>query len=247
MSNSLSMSVANLGLMRAFDEIAKAAGVTYKEVVRSEAAKILEAASKNTAAAQVKLIEENAKAAAWRKLSNGKTYKMSWKMPDAVWLLVQKQIAASIKRRKAARGLAKKSWKQVADDLGLSIAVPSYVEAATTPKGDYPEDGKATEESRVKPARSGLPRCKRLIAWRCSDCDVFIERTMLSLSAIEAHCGISAEKWRPGIFVGVLPNGPPPGRPGFGSQVSNWLGAPHSQRRMQRFSARFASSARAGL
>ena len=148
MSNSLSMSVANLGLMRAFDEIAKAAGVTYKEVVRSEAAKILEAASKNTAAAQVKLIEERAKAAAWRKLSNGKTYKMSWKMPDAVWLLVQKQIAASIKRRKAARGLAKKSWKQVADDLGLSIAVPSYVEAATTPKGDYPEDGKATEESK---------------------------------------------------------------------------------------------------
>lgn len=148
MSQSLSMSVANLGLMRAFDEIAKAAGVTYKEVVRSEAAKILEAASKNTAAAQVKLIEERAKAAAWRKLSNGKTYKMSWKMPDAVWLLVQKQIAASIKRRKAARGLAKKSWKQVADDLGLSIAVPSYVEAATTPKGDYPEDGKATEESK---------------------------------------------------------------------------------------------------
>ena len=148
MSQSLSMSVANLGLMRAFDEIAKSAGVTYKEVVRSEAAKILEAASKNTAAAQVKLIEENAKAAAWRKLSNGKTYKMSWKMPDAVWLLVQKQIAASIKRRKAARGLAKKSWKQVAEDMGITIAVPSYVEAATTPKGDYPEDGKATEESK---------------------------------------------------------------------------------------------------
>lgn len=142
------MTVANLGLMRAFDEIAKAAGVTYKDVVRSEAAKILEAASKNTAAAQVKLIEERAKAAAWRKLDNGKKYKMSWKMPDAVWLLVQKQIAASIKRRKAARGLAKKSWKQVADDLGLTIAVPSYVESATTPKGDYPEDGKATEESK---------------------------------------------------------------------------------------------------
>ncbi|NBR49590.1 hypothetical protein EBU02_12250 [bacterium] len=130
MSQSLSMSVANLGLMRAFDEIAKAAGVTYKEVVRSEAAKILEAASKNTTAAQVKLI------------------KMSWKMPDAVWLLVQKQIAASIKRRKAARGLAKKSWKQVAEDMGLTIAVPSYVEAATTKNGDYPGDGKATEESK---------------------------------------------------------------------------------------------------
>ncbi len=147
MSQSLSMSVANLGLMRAFDEIAKSAGVTYKEVVRSEAAKILEAASKNTLAAQVQLIEKNVKASPRRKL-NGKLYNMAWKMPDALWAQAQAQIAASIKRRKAARGLAKKSWKQVADDLGLSIAVPSYVEAATTPKGDYPGDGKATEESK---------------------------------------------------------------------------------------------------
>ena len=141
------MSVANLGLMQAFDEIAKAAGVTYKEVVRSEAAKILEAASSNTLAAQVQLIEKNVKAAPRRKL-NGKLYKMSWKMPDAVWAMAQAQIAASIKRRKASRGLAKKSWKQVADDLGLSIAVPSYVESATTKNGDYPGDGKATEESK---------------------------------------------------------------------------------------------------
>ena len=147
MSNSLSMSVANIGLMRAFDEIAKSAGVTYKEVVRSEAAKILEAASKNTIAAQVQLIEQRVKSKSWRTLSNGKTYIMSWKMPDSVWALAQAQIAASIKRRKAARGLAKKSWKQVAADMGLNIAVPSYVEAATTPNGDYPEDGKATEES----------------------------------------------------------------------------------------------------
>jgi len=146
MSQSLSMSVANLGLMRAFDEIAKAAGVTYKEVVRSEAAKILEAASRNTLAAQVQLIEKNVKAAPRRKL-NGKLYKMSWKMPDAVWAMAQAQIAASIKRRKASRGLAKKSWIQVAQSIGLSVSAPGYVESATTKNGDYPGDGKATEES----------------------------------------------------------------------------------------------------
>jgi len=140
------MSVANLGLMRAFDEIAKAAGVTYKEVVRSEAAKILEAASRNTLAAQVQLIEKNVKAAPRRKL-NGKLYKMSWKMPDAVWAMAQAQIAASIKRRKASRGLAKKSWLQVAQSIGLSVNAPGYVESATTKNGDYPSDGKATEES----------------------------------------------------------------------------------------------------
>jgi hypothetical protein len=37
------------------------------------------------------------------------------------------------------------------------------------------------------------------------------------------------------------------GRPGFGSQVSNWLGAPHSQSRMQRFCAFRASAANTGL
>jgi len=148
MSNSLSLSVANLSLMSAFDQIAKAAGVTYKEVVRSETAKILEAASKNTIAAQVQLIEQRAKSKSWRKLSNGKTYMMSWKMSDSVWALAQAQIAASIKRRKAARGLAKKSWKQVATSIGLTVSIPSYAEAATTPNGDYPEDGKATEETK---------------------------------------------------------------------------------------------------
>src|SRR5439155_10863554 len=58
---------------------------------------------------------------------------------------------------------------------------------------------------------------------------------------------IRDEKWTPGIVVGMLPNGPPDGRPGFGSQVSNWLGAPHSQRRMTFFSAFLAAAAKSGL
>ena len=51
----------------------------------------------------------------------------------------------------------------------------------------------------------------------------------------------------PGSFVGMLPNGPPDGRPGFGSQVSNWLGAPQSHSRMQCFCARFVSAAKTGF
>ena len=62
-----------------------------------------------------------------------------------------------------------------------------------------------------------------------------------------AHFGISDEKWTPGTAVGMLPNGPPMGRPGFGSQVSNWLGAPQSQSRMTFFSAFFAAAAKSGL
>ena len=47
---------------------------------------------------------------------------------------------------------------------------------------------------RVKPARSGLPRCSSVIACRCSGCVVFMLRTILSRSAIPAHSGMSSEK-----------------------------------------------------
>ena len=147
------MSVANLGLMRAFDEIARAAGVTYEEVVKSETQKILEAASKNTAAAQVKSIEAFVKGKVARTVG-GKTYLMNgsahaprgWRLRDEAWAAVQTQIASSIKRRKEARGLSKKSWLQIAERLGFDISVPGYVSAATTRGGDYPENAQARED-----------------------------------------------------------------------------------------------------
>jgi hypothetical protein len=141
------MSVANLGLMRAFDEIARTAGVTYEEVVKSETQKILEAASKNTVAAQVKLIEANERAQPVRVL-NGKIYYMKNRYPDALWAQLQAKVRRSIQLSKDARGLAKKSWKQVAERLGLDVAVPGYVSSATTRWGDYPDNAQATEERR---------------------------------------------------------------------------------------------------
>lgn len=147
MSRSLYMSVANIGLMRAFGEIARAAGVTYEEVVKSETQKILEAACKNTVAAQVKLIEANAKAKPVRTL-NGKRYYMKNRYSDSLWQQLQGQIKRSIDRRKKARGLSKKSWLQAAANLGFDVAAPDYVTAATTPHGDYPENATATPEKK---------------------------------------------------------------------------------------------------
>src|ERR1044071_2662129 len=49
------------------------------------------------------------------------------------------------------------------------------------------------------------------------------------------------------MSVGMLPKGPPLGRPGFGSQVSNWLGAPHSHNKSTFFCAFRAASAKTGL
>lgn len=147
------MSVANLGLMRAFDEIARSAGVTYEEVVKSETQKILEAASRYTVAAQVRSIEAFVRGTVARTVA-GKTYLMAgsahaprgWRLRDETWTAVQSQISASINRRKEARGLSKKSWKQIAERLGFDISVPSYVAAATTRGGDYPENAQARED-----------------------------------------------------------------------------------------------------
>ena len=146
------MSVANIGLMRAFDEIARSAGVTYEQVVKSETQKILEAATRNTLAAQVQKIEADINSRIVRTVG-GKKYLMKghpdaprgWRLRDDVWAAVQAQIAASRKRRKEARGLSKKSWKQLAERLGFNVDVPGYVAAATTKNGDYPDDARATE------------------------------------------------------------------------------------------------------
>lgn len=144
MNRGLSLTVANIGLMRAFDEIAKAAGVTYEQVVKSETQKILEAAARNTIAAQVKLIEANERAQPVR-FMNGKIYFMNNRYPDALWAQLQARVKRSIQVSKEARGLSKKSWKQLAERLGFDIDVPGYVAAATTKNGDYPEDAKARE------------------------------------------------------------------------------------------------------
>ena len=51
----------------------------------------------------------------------------------------------------------------------------------------------------------------------------------------------------PGILVGILLKGPPVGLPGFGSQVSNWLGPPHNHRRIQCFCFFLAVAENAGF
>ncbi len=105
----------------------------------------------------------------------------------------------------------------------------------------------APRVGRVKPARSGLPRVNKLMACKCSLCLVCMQRITFSSWAMRAQRGISDEKCTPGMEVAMLPNGPLLGRPGLGSQVSNWLGPPHSQSRIIFFCDRRTVSANKGL
>jgi hypothetical protein len=145
MAKTASINVVASDFTRAMREMSKLTGATFADIIRSETQSILEAATKKTQAAQVKLIKANIDSRPAR-TTGGKTYLMNWRMPDAVWAAIQKQMRDSLKRRKDARGLAKKSWVQAAEKLGLTLKVPNYVSKATAKGGDYPQNAQAEEK-----------------------------------------------------------------------------------------------------
>ena len=145
MAKTASINIVASDFSRAMREMSKITGVSFADIIRTETKSILEAAAKKTAAAQVKLIEANVRSREWRPIGS-KKYKMSWRHPDRIWTQLQQQIKDSIKRRKEARGLLKKSWMQIAQKLGMEISVPNYVAKATTPSGDHPGDAQGSEK-----------------------------------------------------------------------------------------------------
>ena len=163
MANSqFSLKLASIDFSHSMKELSKLTGLSFADVIRSETKSILEEAVKKTKAAQVKLIESDVKQTILRKI-HGKTYLINtsekfkcpswwspqapkgWRLPPSVWAAVLSQIKSDIALKKQARGLAKKSWLQIAESLGFWISVPDYVKNATTPKGDYPKDATAKE------------------------------------------------------------------------------------------------------
>lgn len=91
-------------------ELSRITGKDFETIVRSETVEIMHSAIEKTDAAQMDLINQT-------------------KSP-------------TLKAQKiAARGLQKKVWAQVGEAMGLQITkIPQYAQAATTPKGDFPED-----------------------------------------------------------------------------------------------------------
>jgi hypothetical protein len=151
---SASLNIVASDFTRAMREMSKITGASFQDIIRAETESILQAAVKKTQGAQVKLITARVQGTVARTY-NGKTYLMpgsaytskGWKLPDAIWAGIQEQIKNSIAKRKEARGLAKKSWMQVSESLGISISVPAYVEKAKTTGGDYPQNATGAEKT----------------------------------------------------------------------------------------------------
>src|SRR5262249_20955813 len=77
-----------------------------------------------------------------------------------------------------------------------------------------------------------MPICASSAARSCASSRKFIERRSAMLFIFLAVTGMYSEIWMPLAAVSMAFALPPLGRPGFGSKVSTWLGAPGSQIRI---------------
>lgn len=134
-------------------ELSRKAEVPDDQVLVHEIGKVLEATIANTPALKVSKLRARTEAALFsaqpaslyspkrgrRGVSLTKNgfipYYLRNRYPDALWNAIAARRTASLRRALKARGLAKKSWWEIAKALGLTIAVPGYVTSAIPSTG----------------------------------------------------------------------------------------------------------------
>jgi hypothetical protein len=140
-------------------EIARKAGVPNEEVLTHEVGKILEKTITNTKAATVSSIRATSEKSQFSMqpeslyspkggragvnvTKNGFiAYFLRNRYPDNLWALMSARRKVSLAAKLKARGLARKSWLDIANRLGLSINYPGYVASAVPSSGkEHPEN-----------------------------------------------------------------------------------------------------------
>lgn len=114
--------------------------------------------------------------------------------PAASVELINKTKSERLRAQKlAARGLQKKVFVQIGDKLGLSVDRPAYVDRATAPGGDYPEDAHGKETV------SGKKFSVDCQADRYYDPNVFSALA----KAVNGRAGFFRRNMRAGVFKSV--------------------------------------------
>jgi hypothetical protein len=134
-------------------ELSAKAKTPNEQVLIGEVGKVLEAAIRNTDAAQASLIRRRSESAEFsmqpESLYNpvsGRSnvnitksgfiaYYLENRYPNALWNAIAVRREASLQAKLRARGLAKKSWLQIAQQLGITIQAPGYVAGAVASTG----------------------------------------------------------------------------------------------------------------
>jgi hypothetical protein len=126
-SNCLSMLSAKLGPN------------SYKEAMRFEVGKILQAAAERTKASSVAMIKANnpppgenwSKGTRWATI-DGKKYRWDWRLKNKTWKYWKTMHAQKIAVLSAKIGLAQHVWVEIAKKLGLTIAGTAKSQTAKT-------------------------------------------------------------------------------------------------------------------
>lgn len=140
-------------------EIARSAGVPAEEVLANEVRKVLEATLKFTPTASVSSIRKNSENASFsmqpqtlytpKRPRSGVTitqngfiaYYLANRYPADLWARMSARRKQSLLSKLRARGLARRSWLEIANKLGLKISYPGYVGSAVASTGKtYPEN-----------------------------------------------------------------------------------------------------------
>lgn len=159
-----SSSVATRSFSQMCRQLSRMSAVPYKQVLTHEVGRVIEKALDYTPAAKRPPIIEKWATAAFsaqpatlytpqtaagragraraRKVKGGKLlYFLFNRYPDALHAQIENRRLASLKRTLAAIGIAKKSWLQLAQQLGVAIKAPAFVRKAIARTGlEYPEN-----------------------------------------------------------------------------------------------------------
>lgn len=149
-------------------EIARKGNVTEEEVLVSEVGKILEATIRNTKTASVTSIRATSENSEFsmqpESLYTPKSgregvnvtkggfiaYYLRNRYPNALWAAMSARRKTSLIAKLKARGLARKSWLDIARKLGLRIQFPGYVANAVASTGkEYPQNTRVSFQRRT--------------------------------------------------------------------------------------------------
>lgn len=93
---------------------------TQRSVIDNEVGKIIEKTLAGTKTATRASINDSLKKTEWTTIG-GRHWLLTNRYPDRIWAMIQEGMAASLARKVAAIGWARKSWYALAKKLGLSI------------------------------------------------------------------------------------------------------------------------------
>lgn len=149
-------------------EIARKGNVTEEEVLVSEVEKILEATLRNTktsTVASIRATSENSdfsmqpeslytpkRGRKGVNVTKGGfiAYYLRNRYPESLWAAMSARRKTSLIAKLKARGLARKSWLDIAQKLGLRIKFPGYVATAIASTGkEYPQNTRVSFQRRT--------------------------------------------------------------------------------------------------